>query len=258
MKFPCIVFFAIIFATAVSAEIHTETVEYHHGDIVLEGYLAYDDALSGKRPGVLVIHEWTGINDYTKSRVRQLAELGYIVFAGDIYGKGIRPQTSEDAARQATIYRSDRALMRARAKAGLDWLKNHDLTDPHRTAAIGYCFGGGTVLELARSGAELGGVVSFHGNLDTPDPIDAKQIKAKVLVLHGADDPHVSEEQIAAFFEEMRAAGVDWQMVFYGGAVHSFTNPGSGDDPSRGVAYNTNADRRSWEAMKGFFAELFE
>ena len=258
MKFTSVVFIIFLLVSTASAEIHTETIEYHHGDIILEGFLAYDDAISGRRPGVLVIHEWTGINDYTESRVRRLAELGYIAFEGDMYGKGIRPQTSEDAARQATIYRSDRALMRDRANAGLDWLKNHELTDPKRVAAIGYCFGGGTVLELARSGAELGGVVSFHGNLDTPDPADAKQMKAKVLILHGADDPHVPDEQVTAFFNEMSDAGVDWQMVFYGGAVHSFTNPGSGDDPSRGVAYNKAADRRSWEAMKAFFAELFE
>jgi dienelactone hydrolase len=140
----------------------------------------------------------------------------------------------------------------------LEALKNHPLVDPNRVAAIGYCFGGGTVLELARSGAELAGVVSFHGNLNTPNPEDAKNINCKVLALHGADDPHVPQEHVLAFQDEMRSGGVDWQMVLYGGAVHSFTNPASGNDPSKGVAYNERADRRSWRAMKSFFAELFE
>jgi len=159
-----------------------------------------------------------------------------VAFGADIYGKGVRPATTEEAAKQAGIYRADRALMRARARAALDRLKAEEHVDPARVAAIGYCFGGGTVLELARSGAEVAGVVSFHGNLDTPNAADAKQIRGKVLVCHGADDPYVPAEQIAAFQKEMREAGVDWQMVSYGGAVHSFTNPDAGSDPSRGVA----------------------
>ena len=240
----------------VEAAMHTESVEYRHGDTVLEGYLAYDDAQKGPRPGVLVVHEWWGLNDYTKMRTEQLAGLGYIAFALDMYGKGVRAKTPQEAGALAGRYKEDRQLMRARAQAGLDVLKNNKLTDPKRVAAIGYCFGGTTVLELARSGADLAGVVSFHGGLGTPSPEDAKNIKGKVLVLHGADDPMAPAQEVAAFQDEMRKANVDWQMGFYGGAVHSFTNPKSGSDPSKGVAYNEKADKRSWEAMKVFFGEV--
>jgi dienelactone hydrolase len=234
-----------------------ELIEYRHDDAVLEGYLVCDDQIKGKRPGVIVVHEWYGLNDYAKARAEQLANLGYIAFAIDMYGKGIRAKNVEEAAKLAGIYRSDRRLMRARAAAGLETLRRQPLADAGRIAAIGYCFGGGTALELARSGAELSGVVSFHGNLDTPNPDDAKAIKAKVLALHGADDPLVTPEQVHAFQGEMRNAAVDWQMVIYGGAVHSFTNPASGSDPSRGIAYNEKADSRSWAAMRLFFDEIF-
>ncbi len=235
----------------------TRTVEYRQGDTVLEGYLAYDDAIAGKRPGVLVVHEWTGLGEYVRKRAVQLARLGYVAFCADIYGKGVRPKTPAEAGREAGKYRSDRQLLRARAGAGLDALRKDPRVDPARIAAIGYCFGGTAVLELARSGAQLNGVVSFHGGLDTQNPADGKNIRTRVLVLHGADDPRVPQQQVAAFQEEMRQGDVDWQMVFYGGAVHSFSNPESGSDPSRGAAYNEQADRRSWEAMKSFFTEIF-
>jgi dienelactone hydrolase len=234
-----------------------ELIEYRHSAAVLEGYLVHDEQVKVKRPGVIIVHDWYGLNDYARGRTEQLANLGYIAFAIDMYGKGIRPKNAEEAAELAGIYRSDRRLMRARAAAGLETLRGQQLADTDRIVAIGYCFGGGTALELARSGAELSGVVSFHGNLDTPSPGDAKDIKAKVLVLHGADDPLVTREQVHAFQEEMRTAAVDWQMVIYGRAVHSFTNPGSGSDPSRGLAYNEKADRRSWAAMRLFFDEIF-
>jgi dienelactone hydrolase len=251
---------AILLAAAMSAEgaVRTESVEYTQGDVTLEGYLAYDDAVAGKRPGVLVVHEWDGLGDYVRMRARQLAELGYVAFAVDMYGKGVRAKNPREAAELAGALRNDRPLMRARARAGLDVLRLNPLCDDTRIAAIGYCFGGGAALELARSGADLAGVVSFHGNLDTPRPEDAKNIKAKVLVLAGADDPHVTAAQVAAFEDEMRKAGVDWQLVAYGGAVHSFTNPAAGNDPQRGAAYNEKADHRSWEAMKQFFAEIFK
>jgi dienelactone hydrolase len=248
----------LFIAAPVMAEIITETVAYKDGEVELEGFIAWDDAIKGERPGVLVVHEWTGLNDYNKMRCRQLAEMGYVAFAVDMYGKGIRPQTTEEASQQANIYRSDRPLMRRRVAAGLNVLLNNELCDKGRVAAIGYCFGGGTVLELARSGADIGGVVSFHGNLDTPDPAVAENIKCKILVCHGADDPHVPFDQVIAFFEEMRPADVDFQFIAYSGAVHSFTNPDAGDDPAQGVAYNADADRRSWEHMKVFFEELFE
>ncbi len=237
------------------AEVKTEVVEYRHGDVVLEGYLAYDDSFQGKRPGVLVAHEWFGQTPYERKRAEQLARLGYVAFAIDMYGKGVRARDGKEAGALAGKYMGDRKLMRARAAAGLDVLRMRPATDPTRLAAIGYCFGGTTVLELARSGADLASVVSFHGGLDTPTPGEARNIKAKVLVLHGADDPLVPTRQVEAFQEEMRKGGVDWQFISYGGAVHRFSNPAAGDDPSKGLAYNERADRRSWEAMRVFFAE---
>ena len=239
------------------AALKTETVEYKQGDTILEGFLAYDDSFTGKRPGVLVIHEWNGLGDFVKKCSIQLAQLGYIAFAADIYGKGVRPKTPQESGVEAGKYKTDRTLLRKRATVGLEVLKNNPNVDSAHVAAIGYCFGGTTVLELARSGADLSGVVCFHGGLDTPNPDNTKKILCKVLVLHGADDPHSPPEQVAAFQNEMRKAGVDWQMIIYGGAVHGFTNPDNGDDNSKGVAYNEKADKRSWEAMKPFFTEIF-
>jgi dienelactone hydrolase len=248
---------SVALQTQATAAIKTETVEYKHGDVVLEGYLAYDDAITGKRPGVLVVHEWKGLGAHAKHSAEELARLGYVAFAVDMYGKGVRPQTNQEAAAEAGKYKNDRALMRARINTGLDQLKSYSTVDPQRIAAIGYCFGGTTVLELARSGADVAGVVSFHGGLDSPAPADGKNIKAKVLVLHGADDPYVPAADIAAFQDELRKAGVDWRMIYYGGAVHSFTNPEAGTDNSKGAAYNERAANRSWEAMKAFFVEIF-
>ncbi|GFE61144.1 dienelactone hydrolase family protein [Geobacter sp. AOG2] len=244
-------------AASAEAAVKTKVIEYKQGDAVLEGYLAWDDAKTGKRPGVLVVHEWTGLGPYVKKRAEMLAKLGYVAFAADIYGKGVRPATPADAARVAAIYKDDRPLMRARARAGLEVLKGQKFVDRHRLAAIGYCFGGTTVLELARDGADLKGVVSFHGGLATPKPEDAKNIKAKVLALQGADDPFVKADERAAFKQELSAAKVDWQFITYANAVHSFTNPDAGNDNSKGAAYNEKADKRSWEAMKQFFAEIF-
>ena len=251
---------AMVFAavSVSTAEVRTEVVEYRHGSVVLEGYMAYDDSVQGKRPGILVVHEWMGHNPYVRKRAEGLARMGYAAFAIDMYGKGVRAKDSKEAASLAGIYKGDRRLMRARAQAGLDVLAKHPMVDTARMAAVGYCFGGTTVLELARSGAPLVAVVSFHGGLDTPSAVDAKNIRGKVLVLHGGDDPYVKPAEVAAFQEEMRGAGVDWQFVAYGGAVHSFTNPDAGNDNSKGAAYNEKADRRSWEAMKAFFAETLK
>lgn len=246
----------LLSSTDVLAVLRTKTIEYRQGNTILEGYLAYDDSIEGKRPGVLVVHEWNGLQSYAKKRTEQLAKLGYVAFAADIYGKGVRPKNSQESAQQATFYRQNRPLLRERAKAGLDVLRKFSLTDTKRIAAIGYCFGGGTVLELARSGADIAGVVSYHGNLDTPNPKDANNIKAKVLVLHGADDPFVPKQEIVAFEDEMRQAKVDWQFISYGGAVHAFTNPKYKGE-IEGALYDEKADKRSWVAMKQFFAEIF-
>ena len=249
----------VLLSLAVTSEaaVKTRIIDYKQGDTVLEGYLAWDDAKVGDRPGVLVVHEWTGINDNIRQRTEALAKLGYVAFAADIYGKGVRPTAPADAAKTAGIYKNDRKLLRARVRAGLEELKKQKFVDTQRLAAIGFCFGGTSVLELARDGADVSGIVSFHGGLSTPTPRDARNIKAKVLALHGADDPFVKPDEVAAFQDEMRKAGVDWQLNIYGSAVHGFTNPANGTDNSKGAAYNAKADKRSWEAMKSFFAEIF-
>jgi dienelactone hydrolase len=251
------VMLAVACALSAQAKIITQSVEYKQGDSTLEGYLAYDDSISGKRPGVLIVHQWMGLTDYEKHRAEQLAQLGYVAFCADIYGKGIHPKDTSEAGAQAGKYKGDRALLRARVNAGLDALEKNELVDTKHVAAIGYCFGGTTVIELARSGANIAGIVSFHGGLDSPTPADGKNIKCKVLVCHGADDPYVKPADLAAFEDEMRQANVDWTLIKYGGAVHSFTQPMAGNDNSKGAAYNERADRRSWAAMKLFFAGIF-
>lgn len=241
----------------VAAAVKTEPVAYKDETTQLEGYLAYEESADLRRPLVLVVHEWRGLDDYAKRRARQIAELGYVAFAVDMYGKGVVAANRQEAARLAGTYKSDRPLMRRRITAGLNAVKDHPRVDADRMAAIGYCFGGTVALELARSGADLDGVVSFHGGLDTPDPAVGRNIRAKVLVLTGADDRSVPLSQIADYMDEMRKGEVDYQIVIYGGAVHAFTNPAAGDDPSTNAAYNAKADRRSWEAMKDFLAEIF-
>ncbi len=242
-----------------SKNIQTQTIEYKQGDQVLEGYLAYDANLQGKRPGVLVIHEWTGLNDFVRGQARQLAEMGYVAFAADIYGKGIRPQPPVASGQEATKYYNDRNLAKARANAGFEVLRSQANVDAGKTAAIGYCFGGSMALELARSGADADGFVVFHGGL-RPTESEGKNIKGKVLVLNGADDTAVPATDIAKFKTEMDAGGVDWQLINYSNTVHAFTNPDSGarTGPTDNAAYNAESARRSWEAMKDFFAEIFQ
>ena len=248
--------FMLLQVSAASAAIVGETVDYKDGDVTLQGYIAYEDSTEAKRPGVLVVHEWKGLGDYAKRRAQELAALGYVAFAADMYGKDVRPQTHEEAAKQAGIYKGDRALMRRRINAALSVLKEHPLVEASKMGAIGYCFGGTTVLELARSGADVKGVVSFHGALSTPDPQDAKNIRCKVLVEHGAADSFVNPE-VDGFKKEMKDAGVDMRFEAHEGAVHSFTVKEAGNDPSAGMAYDEAADKKSWESMKAFFAEVF-
>jgi dienelactone hydrolase len=258
MKIYFILLLGILLMKNSAAAIKTETVEYKQGEALLEGFLVYDDALAGKHPGVLVIHDWLGISEVTQMRAKQLAELGYVVLAADIYGKGIRPANAQEAQTEAMKYYKDRTLLRDRARAGLDFLSSQKMVDAARLSVIGYCFGGAGALELARSGAPLKGIVTFHGSLSTPTPDDAKNIKGKVLVLHGSDDPFVKQADVTAFMDEMRKGGVDWQLIQYGGAVHSFTDKRAGSDNTKGGAYNEAADRRSWQAMKFFLMEVFQ
>ncbi len=239
------------------AELQTQQVDYRDGGTVLEGYSAVKKGIEGKQPGVLVVSDWMGLKKPYMDIADKLADMGYVAFAADIYGKGVRPANNQEAAAEATKYKTDRKLLRQRVLAGLEELKKNPNVDQNRIAAIGYCFGGTTVLELARSGSAVVGVVTFHGGLDSPAPADGKNIRGKVLVLHGADDPFVSAQDIAAFQEELRKADVDWQMVYYGNAVHSFTQPLAGTDKSKGNAYHEKAAKRSWEAMKQFFREVF-
>lgn len=244
-------------AAGAAAAVQTRTITWQHDGVTLEGYLAWDDAVAGPRPGVLVVHQWMGLTENEMMRARMLAELGYVALACDIYGQGVRPADTAAAAKEAGKYYGDRPLLRSRVASGLAELKRQDGVDPARTAAIGYCFGGGAVLELARSGADVAGVASFHGSLDTPLPAVRGGVKAKVLVCHGAVDPYVKPEAVTGFLAEMEAAGVDYQFIAYSGAVHAFTQKGAGNDPARGAAYDEKADRRSWAALEGFLAEVF-
>ena len=235
----------------------TEVFKYKHGQTELEGYLAYDHSTYHKRPGILVSHAWFGQTPQVRRRVVQLAQLGYVGFALDMYGGGRLAKDAEEAAKLSEPFRQDRELMRERAKAGLDALRACRMADSRSVAAVGYCFGGTVALEMARGGSDVSGVVAFHAALDTPRPKETRSLRAKVLALHAAEDPSVPPEQVRAFQEEMISAKADWQLVIYGGATHGFTNPDAGSDKSTGAAYNEAADKRSWQAMRTFFAELF-
>ena len=244
---------------AIQAEVKTKTIEYRDGDVVLEGYVAWDPVKTDQAaPGVLVVHQWLGLTEYEQSRCKQLAELGYVALALDIYGQGVRPTNMQQARQMSGTYKADRQLYRRRLNLGLEQLRKQQGVDPSRLVAIGYCFGGTGVIELARSGADIDGVVSFHGGLDSPTPTDGRKIKSKILICHGADDPFVPKADIEAMQAEFNAATVDWQMISYSGTVHSFTQPMAGNDNSNGAAYNASADKRSWQAMQQFFDELFK
>lgn len=235
----------------------TETVEYRDGDVTLRGYVAFDDQKAGKRPGVLVMPEAFGLGPQAKNRAEMLAALGYVALAGDPYGDGLVLADLQEAVKRATALFADPAKTRQRARAALDKLASLPQVDPNRLAAIGYCMGGTFSLELARDGTPLKGVVSFHGGLATQRPGAAGQVKARILVCTGADDPFVPAAQVNAFEEEMTKSGADWQVVSYGGTVHSFTNPEAGKIGNPALAYNKLSDERSWKAMKSFFEEIF-
>jgi dienelactone hydrolase len=260
-KFACpllsaVVLFAV--ATRAHAQVKSEIVTYKQGNVLAHSFLAYPSDLSGRAPGVLVLPEWWGLNDYIRTRARMLARLGYVAMAVDIYGEGKNTANYDRAAAwSGRLEAGDRKELRVRVAAALQELKRNRHVDSSRTAAIGYCFGGATVLELARSGADLLGVVSFHGPLNTQDPAKPGQVKAKILVCQGGDDPYVRPAEVQAFEDEMRKAAADWEINIYSGAQHSFTNPAADKLHSSGLAYNKEADRRSWQAMRDFFGDLF-
>lgn len=240
------------------AAVVAKPIPYEIDGEAFEGVLIYDDSVSAPRPGLLAVPNWMGVNEDTVKKAARAASDKYVVFLADMYGKSIRPSNADEAKAAATAVRSDRALIRKRAQAAVEVLKAQSTEvalDVSKLGAIGFCFGGGTVLELARSGAPLKGFVSFHGNLDTPNPADAKNIKAPILVLHGADDPAVPQEQVDGFIAEMNAAKVDWQLVSYGGAVHSFTNP-KANMPGRNE-YHPVVAARAFKAMNDLFDEVF-
>lgn len=235
----------------------TQKIEYKDGDVILEGYYAYDDSIKGKRPAVLVSHDWSGKNEFTCKKADQLAELGYVGFALDMFGKGKLGKTKEEKTALIQPLIQNRNQLQKRILAAFDTVKKLDVVDANQVGAIGFCFGGLCVLDLARSGADVKGVVSFHGLLQAPEQGEKKTLTAKVLALHGYDDPMVTPDHVMAFGEEMTDAKADWQLHMYGNAMHAFTNP-QVNDPGFGTVYNKNADERSWISMKDFFKEVFK
>ena len=249
-------FSLLCFSLSTQAALKTEKVEYKQGSTVLTGYLVYEDSYPTPRPGVLVVHEWWGLNDHAKKRAEDLAKEGYIALAVDMYGGGKTTAHPKEAGEWATAVRQNKQVGKERFLAGLELLRNHPLTNKNQIAAIGYCFGGHVVLLMAQEGVDLKGVVSFHGGLPA-DKAEPKSFKAKVLVCHGADDPMVTKEQIATYQDNLRVGGADWQFMVYGGAKHSFTNPDADKVGMPPLAYNKIVDQRSWKLMLSFLDELF-
>ncbi len=245
---------------SVAEDRHGQPLAYRHGEVELEGWLQRPPgrAEDQRVPGVLICHAWRGRGEFDRKVAERMARLGYVALALDMYGKGVYAKDSAEASRLAGGLYADPALMRARARAGLEELRRLPEVDPGRLAAIGFCFGGATALELARDGADVQGVVSFHGSLKTQHPAESGRVKARVLVCHGGDDPFVPEADVLALWKELKAARVDHQILVLANAVHSFTEPAAGDDPSKGAAYSAVAARRAWDAADRFLAETFD
>lgn len=238
-----------------------KTVEYSAQGVLMKGYLTYDEVIKGKRPGVLVIHEWWGLNDYARKRARMLAELGYTGLAVDMYGDGKTAMHPDDAGKFSSELMKNFDIAKTRFMVAMDFLKHQATVDPTRIAAIGYCFGGGVVLNMARQGVDVKGVASFHGSLNAVKPAQVGSVKAKILVLHGGDDNFIPTEQIEAFKQEMKSAGANFQFFSYPGALHSFTNPEAdalGKKFNMPIAYNAAADRKSWEELTKFLMMIFK
>jgi dienelactone hydrolase len=249
----------VLLVMAVTAEgaVQTQKITYKHGDVTCQGHLAWDDAVQGLRPGVLVIHEWWGLDNYARQRAEQLAKLGYVAFAADMYGEGKTVNHPKDASELAGKVRANVDEWRKRALAGLETLKAQPQCDKTRVAAIGYCFGGSTVLQLAFAGTDLKAVVSFHGALPTPTETEVKQIKAAILVCHGADDKFIPEQAIKGFRGALDKGGVKYEFIAYPGALHSFTVPEADKAGVPGLKYDKAADEDSWKRMQKLFAEKF-
>lgn len=241
----------------VEAKVQSRVVPYTYGENAYEGFLAWDDSVEGKRPGILVVHEWWGLNDYTRSRAEQLAGMGYVAFAVDMYGKGKVTTHPEKAGEWAKLTTSHVEEWFGRAQEGLKVLQGDPYVDLTRLAAIGYCFGGATVMQLVYGGVSVKGVVNFHGSLPLPPASKLSNHSAKVLIAHGASDPFLKADHIEQFKAALDTAEIDWQMVWYSGAQHSFTNPSADQYGLKGAKYDRQADQRSWTHMKQFFDELF-
>jgi dienelactone hydrolase len=242
------------------AEIIGKVVDYTANNVALKGYIAYDNSLKEKRPAVIVVHEWWGITDYPKKRAEMLASLGYVAFAADMYGDGKVADNPGDAQKLAGESMKDLSLLSAKFAAAIDILKKNEHVDSTRIAAIGYCYGGGVVLNMARAGAELKGVVSFHGSLATTTPAEKGNVKAKILVCNGGADKFVSENDIKKFKQEMKAADVNFKFLSYKGALHAFTNPAAtelGKKFNMPIAYNESGDKKSWKEMRRFLKAIF-
>jgi dienelactone hydrolase len=256
MKKIISIFLITLLFSLSNAQVKTELITYQDGEVELEGYLAYDKLLKSVRGGVMIVHNANGRDKFIQERADELAKIGYIVFAVDMFGKGISPKDEDEEEEVISEFLGeDRQLMRQRALKGLEILTQQSKVDANRLAAIGYGFGGTTVLELARSGANITAAINFFGALSTPTPEDAKNIKSAVLVHLGSEDPIISKEEIEAFRIEMQNANADWQINVYGGAYHGFTRYSLGFDASSGKAYNYNADKRSWESVKSLLRE---
>jgi dienelactone hydrolase len=245
-----------MFGSTVEAGITTKTIAYEDQGQSLQGYLAFDDAVKGRRPAVLVVHEWWGLNDYVRKRVEQLASLGYVAFAPDMYGKGRVTEHPNDSGEWATQVSKNTEFWRQRALAGLAALKNQPQADPSRIAAIGYCFGGSTVQQLAYSGADIRGIVSFHGALQKP-PTNTAAVKSRILICQGGADPFVKPQQFQDYLTAMEKSGLDYEVIVYSGAKHAFTNPDADKKGMAPLKYSPSADRRSWADMKLFFDQIF-
>lgn len=236
--------------------IQTRLVEYSDGDVLLEGMLAWDDSVDEVRPGILVSHAWRGRSEFEDGKAVKLAALGYVAFALDLYGKGVHGNSVEENSALMQPFIDDRAMLQHRLLLSLGVLREQHEVDASKVAAIGYCFGGLCALDIARTGEDLAGVVSFHGLLGAPPDTGGNPIKARVLVLHGWDDPMAPPEDVLALSRELSKQGADWQLQAYGSTMHAFTNPAA-NDRAMGTVYNPSADRRSWVAMRNFLDELF-
>lgn len=259
LKAP-LLFLSVFIFTSAQAEVITKEIDYKEGDTTMKGMLAYDDDIKGKRPGVLIVHEWWGHNKHARDKAEMLAKEGYVAFAVDMYGDGKTADHPDDAGKFSSAVAGNMPLAKARFEAAMSTLKAQDNVEDEKLAAMGYCFGGGVVLNMARMGVELKGVSSFHGSIATKNPAKKGDIKASVRVFNGEADPFVKAEQIDALKEEMKNAGVDFEFVNYPGVKHSFTNPGADANGKKfglPLEYNAEADQDSWQKNLEFFKEIF-